>query len=122
MTPFLDGPPDMRQVIYTTHAIEPVNMGLRKLTTNRGSFPSDEALTKLAYLALCNISQKWTMPIRDGQTALTGQPFATQFAFGHDVQGVVDRLVRHPLLRLTARGSQGGRFDGWNQRADSPFF
>jgi len=59
LTPFLDGPPDMRQVIYTTHAIEPVNMGLRKLTTNQGSFPSDEALTKLAYLALCNISQKW---------------------------------------------------------------
>jgi putative transposase len=42
-----------------------VNMSLRKLTKNRGSFPSDEALTKLFYLALRNISQKWTMPIRD---------------------------------------------------------
>jgi len=41
-------------------AIESVNMGLRKLSNNRGSFPSDEALTKLFYLALRNISQKWT--------------------------------------------------------------
>jgi len=40
-------------------------MSLRKLTKNRGSFPSDEALLKLFYLALRNISQKWTMPIRD---------------------------------------------------------
>ena len=55
---------------YTTNAIESVNMGLRKLSKNRGSFPSDEALTKLFYLALRNISQKWTMPIRDWKAAL----------------------------------------------------
>ncbi len=54
----------------TTNAIESVNMGLRKLTKNRGSFPSDEALTKLFYLALRNISKKWTMPIRDWKAAL----------------------------------------------------
>ncbi len=36
---------------------------LRRL--NRGAFPSDEALLKLFYLALRNISKKWTMPIRD---------------------------------------------------------
>jgi putative transposase len=59
------------KVIYTTNAIESVNMGLRKLTKNRGSFPSDEALTKLFYLALRNISQKWTLPIRDWKAALT---------------------------------------------------
>jgi putative transposase len=39
-------------VIYTTNAIESVNMSLRKITKNRGSFPSDEALLKLFYLAL----------------------------------------------------------------------
>ena len=44
---------------------------LRKLTKNRGSFPSDEALSKLSYLALRNISQKWSMPIRDWKAALT---------------------------------------------------
>ena len=64
-------PPEIRKVIYTTNAIESVNMSLRKLTKNRGSFPSDEALTKLFYLALRNISQKWTMPIRDWKAALT---------------------------------------------------
>jgi len=40
-------------------------MSLRKITKNRGSFPSDEALSKLFYLALRNINQKWNMPIRD---------------------------------------------------------
>jgi putative transposase len=61
----------------TTNAIESVNMNLRKVTKNRGSFPSDEALTKLLYLALKNISQKWTMPIRDWKAALTR--FTIQF-------------------------------------------
>ena len=70
LTPFFDYPPEIRKVIYTTNAIESVNMGLRKLSKNRGSFPSDEALTKLFYLALRNISQKWSMPIRDWKAAL----------------------------------------------------
>jgi len=77
LTPFFDYPPEIRKVIYTTNAIESVNMSLRKLTKNRGSFPSDEALMKLFYLALRNISQKWTMPIRDWKAALTR--FTIQF-------------------------------------------
>ncbi len=68
--PFFDYPPEIRKVIYTTNAIESVNMSLRKITKNRGSFPSDEALLKLFYLALNNISKKWTMPIRDWKSAL----------------------------------------------------
>ena len=68
--PFFDYPPEIRKVIYTTNAIESVNMSLRKITKNRGSFPSDEALLKLFYLALRNISKKWTMPIRDWKAAL----------------------------------------------------
>ncbi len=71
LIPFFDYPAEIRKVIYTTNAIELVNMGLRKLSKNRGSFPSDEALTKLFYLALRNISQKWSMPIRDWKAALT---------------------------------------------------
>ena len=71
LTPFFDYPPEIRKVIYTTNAIESVNMSLRKLTKNRGSFPSDEALLKLFYLALRNISLKWSMPIRDWKAALT---------------------------------------------------
>ncbi|TWC30550.1 mutator family transposase [Pseudomonas sp. SJZ079] len=71
ITPFFDFPPEIRKVIYTTNALESVNMSLRKITKNRGSFPSDEALLKLFYLALRNISKKWTMPIRDWKAALT---------------------------------------------------
>ncbi len=57
--------------------IKSVNMSLRKITKNRGSFPSDEALLKLFYLALNNISKKWTMPIRDWKAALNR--FTIQF-------------------------------------------
>ena len=52
-------------------------MSLRKISKNRGSFPSEDALLKLFYLALRNISRKWTMPIRDWKTALTR--FTIQF-------------------------------------------
>ena len=77
LVPFFDYPQEIRKVIYTTNAIESVNMSLRKLTKNRGSFPSDEALMKLFYLALKNISQKWTAPIRDWKAALNR--FTIQF-------------------------------------------
>ncbi len=77
ITPFFDFPPEIRRVIYTTNAIESVNMSLRKITKNRGSFPNDEALLKLFYLAINNISKKWTMPIRDWKAALNR--FTIQF-------------------------------------------
>ncbi|WP_210546141.1 IS256 family transposase [Rhodoferax sp. PAMC 29310] len=70
LIPFFEYPPDIRKVIYTTNAIESVNMSLRKITKTRGSFPSEDAVFKLFYLALNNISQKWTMPIRDWKAAL----------------------------------------------------
>ena len=75
--PFFSYPPEIRKVIYTTNAIESINMSLRKITKNRGSFPSDDSLAKLFYLALQNISRKWTMPIRDWKAALTR--FSIQF-------------------------------------------
>jgi len=77
LIPFFDYPPEIRKVIYTTNAIESANMSLRKLTKNRGAFPTDEALVKLFYLALRNISKKWTLPIRDWKAALTR--FTIQF-------------------------------------------
>ena len=52
-------------------------MSLRKITKTRGSFPSDDALLKLFYLALNNIGKKWMLPIRDWRAALTR--FTTQF-------------------------------------------
>ena len=68
--PLFSYPPQIRKAIYTTNAIESINMSLRKVTKNRGSFPNDEAMIKLLYLALQNISKKWTMPIRDWKAAL----------------------------------------------------
>jgi putative transposase len=68
--PLFGHPPEIRKAIYTTNAIESLNMSLRKVTKNRGSFPNDEAAFKLLYLALRNIAKKWTMPIRDWKSAL----------------------------------------------------
>jgi putative transposase len=70
ITPFFSYPAEIRKVIYTTNAIESLNMSLRKVTRNRGSFPNDAAMFKLLYLALNNIAKKWTMPIRDWKAAL----------------------------------------------------
>jgi putative transposase len=69
---------DVRKVIYTTNAIESVNMTLRKVTRNHRIFPSDEAVYKVVYLAIRNIAKKWTMPIRDWKPALNR--FAVEFA------------------------------------------
>ena len=68
--PFFAHPPEIRRVIYTTNAIESLNMSLRKVTKTRSSFPNDEAVLKLLYLALRNIAKKWTMPIHDWKAAL----------------------------------------------------
>ena len=57
-------------MIYTTNAIESLNMSLRKVTKSRGSFPNDDAVLKLLYLALRNIAKKWTMPVHDWKAAL----------------------------------------------------
>jgi transposase-like protein len=68
--PFFAYPPEIRRVIYTTNAIESLNMTLRKVMKNKRLFPSDEAAFKQIYLALQHISRKWTMPIRDWKPAL----------------------------------------------------
>ena len=57
---FFAFPPEVRRVIYTTNAIESVNARLRKILNTRGHFPSDEAATKLIWLALQNITANWT--------------------------------------------------------------
>jgi putative transposase len=57
-TPFLDYPPELRKVVYTTNLIESINFQLRKITKTRGHFPSDDAAMKLLYLGIRNISTK----------------------------------------------------------------
>ena len=63
LTPFFAFPEDIRKVIYTTNAIESLNRGLRKIIKTRGAFPSDDAVSKLLYLALGNLSKRWARPI-----------------------------------------------------------
>lgn len=68
--PFFAYPAEIRKAIYTTNAIESLNMSLRKIIKMRGSFPTDDAAMKLLYLALQNASKKWTMPIQHWSEAL----------------------------------------------------
>jgi putative transposase len=75
--PFFEYPPEIRKVIYTTNTIESMNMTLRKVTRNHRIFPNDEAAFKVVYLALQNITKKWTMPIPNWKQALNR--FAIEF-------------------------------------------
>ncbi len=56
-------------MIYTTNAVESLNMSLRKVVKIRGSFPNQEAAIKLLYLALEHIAKKLTMPVQNCKAA-----------------------------------------------------
>ena len=58
--PVLRVPEEIRKVIYTTNAVESLNMSLRKIIKTRGSFPNEEAAVRLLWLALRNHSKKWS--------------------------------------------------------------
>ena len=77
-------PPAVRKVIYTTNAIESVNARLRKIIKTRGHFPTDEAATKLIFLALRNITSEWGRAAHDWKMAMN------QFAILYD-----DRFTAH---------------------------
>jgi transposase-like protein len=55
--PFLAFPPEVRRVVYTTNFIESMNARLRKVTRNRGQFPSEQAALKVLYLAVRNLDE-----------------------------------------------------------------
>ena len=65
LTVFFDFPLEIRKIIYTTNIIENLNGKIRKYTRNKMSFPTDEALMKSVYLALNEVTRKWTMPIHN---------------------------------------------------------
>ena len=65
LTEFFNYPEDIRRTIYTTNAIESLNFSLRKVTRNKSSFPDDDSIYKVMYLAIKNASARWTMPIKD---------------------------------------------------------
>ncbi len=70
VVPLFSYPEEIRKVIYTTNAIESVNMTLRKVTRNHRIFPSDDAVYKVLYLAIQNITKKWSKPLFDWKAAL----------------------------------------------------
>jgi putative transposase len=68
--PFFAFPPAVRKVVYTTNAIESINARLRKIIKTRGHFPSDDAASKLIWLALRNITADWGNAAQDWKTAM----------------------------------------------------
>ena len=76
--PFFAFPPEIRRVIYTTNALESVHARIRKVIKTRGHFPTDEAATKLIWLALRNIMVDWRRPAHHWRTAMN------QFAILYD--------------------------------------
>jgi putative transposase len=81
--PFLEFPPEVRKVIYTTNSIESLNYQLRKIIKNRGHFPSDDAVVKLLWLAIRDIEDKRARArARD-----RGKPASKRTAPGRLVEG-----------------------------------
>ena len=67
--PIFDYPMEIRRVIYTTNAIESLNRSLRKVIKTKAVFPDEASVFKLMYLALNNISKRWTRPIKNWKAA-----------------------------------------------------
>lgn len=70
LSTLFDYPPDIRKVIYTTNAIESLNMVIRKAIRNRRVFPCDNSAFKVVFLAVQAASKKWTRPIKAWKPAL----------------------------------------------------
>jgi putative transposase len=94
--PFLAFPPELRRVIYTTNSIESLNFQLRKIIKNRGHFPSDDAVRKLLWLAICNIEDKRARE----RAKERGLPAATRKASGRLIEGQVTTNWKQALAQL----------------------
>lgn len=81
--PFFAFPPAVRRVIYTTNAIESVHSRLRKIIKTRGHFPSDEAASKLLWLALRNITADWGRSAKEWREAMNQFAIAYGDRFTH---------------------------------------
>jgi putative transposase len=65
LTTFFEYPPEIRHLIYTTNAVEAYHRQLRKFTKTKAILPTDDAIRKVVYLSVREITKKWTMPARD---------------------------------------------------------
>jgi transposase-like protein len=70
LSPFFKYPPEIRRLIYTTNPIESFNRQIRKITKNKGSFPTDDSLFKILYLIVMDESEQWKMSIREWGTIM----------------------------------------------------
>jgi putative transposase len=85
--PFFVFPPSIRRVIYTTNAIESINARLRKIIKTRGHFPSDDAASKLIWLALRNITADWGRAAKDWKEAMNQFAILYEDRFTQPVHG-----------------------------------
>lgn len=77
LTAYFKYPYPIRRIIYTTNVIEGYHRQLRKVTKTKASYPTDEALKKIIYLATIEAAKKWTMPIREWKECIS--QFAIHF-------------------------------------------
>jgi putative transposase len=96
-TPFLAFPPELRRVIYTTNSIESLNYQMRKIIKNRGHFPSDQAVVKLLWLAICNIEDKRA---RDREKEKGGSRATKRKAEARLVEGQITTNWKQALAQL----------------------
>lgn len=94
--PFLAFPPELRKVIYTTNTIESLNYQLRKIIKNRGHFPSDDAVVKLLWLAICDIEDKRAR----AREAERGKPANQRTAPARLIEGSVTTGWKQALAAL----------------------
>ena len=95
--PFLEFPPELRRVIYTTNTIESLNYQLRKIIKNRGHFPNDDAVVKLLWLAIRDIEDKRARQ----RVAEAGKARNQRKAPGHLIEGAATHGWRAALGALT---------------------
>src|SRR6187402_311791 len=86
VVPFFAFPPEVRRVVYTTNALESVHARIRKIIKTRGHFPTDDAASKLIWLALRHITAEWIRPATHWHAALN------QFAIAYE-----DRFLKGPV-------------------------
>ncbi|MGL6111622.1 MAG: IS256 family transposase [Rubrivivax sp.] len=85
--PFFAFPPEVRRVVYTTNAIESVHSRLRKIIKTRGHFPSDDAASKLIWLALRNITADWSRAAKEWKLAMNQFALLYEERFTQAVHG-----------------------------------
>ena len=89
-------PQEVRRLIYTTNTIEGFNRQLRKVTKSKSVFPTDDSLLKMLYLAMVNITKKWTGRRQDW--SMIHAQMAVYFADRAGGQGPARRLKDGALM------------------------